>query len=256
MKKMQVLAMMALLSVGLMNLGAAAVTELLSEYQNFFSEPKTLLFGYGEDKTASVTLTLSDTSFNSFSSAVHDAIHKAENIMNSFEGKQIQFLTSGTPENQVILYPLNLIEFLFTASYNSASNNPGWKAGDPVFYVRVVSLSSAEQVGQTASESASEAVGFLPEQAGISGPGPSITSSSTLSTLSTSAAATAEQVEQTASETVGVAVNDLQETEANGLSTGLQQLGLPADSSTSAANIEVAEVLAEQGTEEADQANS
>ena len=240
MKKMQVLAMMALLSVGLMNLGAAAVTELLSEYQDLFSKPQTLLFGYGEGKTASVTLTLSDTSFNSFSSAVHNAIHQAENIMNSFKGQQIQFLTSGTPENQVILAPLNLMEFLFIASYNYASNNPGWKAGDPVFYVRVVSSSSAdssesavvpaEQAAKQAAadSSGSEVVAEEAEQAGISGPGPSITSSSTSAAVTAEQVATDSSVSAAASETVGVAVNDLEETSANGLSTGLQQLGFPA----------------------------
>ena len=213
MKKMQVLAMMALLSVGLMNLGAAAVTELLSEYQDLFSKPQTLLFGYGEGKTASVTLTLSDTSFNSFSSAVHNAIHQAENIMNSFKGQQIQFLTSGTPENQVILAPLNLMEFLFIASYNYASNNPGWKAGDPVFYVRVVSSSSAdssgsavvpaeqaakqaaadssgsEVVAEEAEQAASEAVGVPAEQAADESQTTAVSTA-----VSTAAAVTAEQV--------------------------------------------------------------
>ena len=138
MKKMQVLAMMALLSVGLMNLGAAMLTDLVTQ-------PQSVLFGYGEGKTASVILDFSTLSFNGFSSAVHDAIHSSELIMNSSQGEQIQFLAS---DNQTVLDISNFILYIAQAILKASSSNA--PSGSPAFYVNVVRSSTSAAVGDPA----------------------------------------------------------------------------------------------------------
>ena len=139
MKKVQMLALTALLSLNLINLGV--------------SQTYTFGFDVNFSKTGSIEVDLAEISFSDFSQAVHDEIHSQyPNLYNDYNGQVIQILGV---DKQTVLNENNFALALETTSsllYRCALARCTQEVFPaPYFYVQKITKTedTAEQVVKT-----------------------------------------------------------------------------------------------------------